>query len=573
MFITSNNILQEVERQKRRKRNLLVITGGVDGLFFGSGLGRYGTFEEFVVAEFSRKYHVLSLDINTISILSDELLEDLEAQTPKASALGKKTKRSLSALLSRTPEPDSLAVALPELLQRIVDTDYEPIRAIELLSHLTDEAGSPELGLKKPVLVLVRNSGIIFPRKPVSDLQLDQAHRLQAFLNWMQQGFAETNNLVLLTAPIQTDLNESILKLPNASLIEVSLPDQVERQNFISYCFRTMGQGKGFGISENDLTRFTAGLSLFAIQDLFEDAIATNSNISIEAISVAINEELKARLGDIVSFEFPKHGPDDIVGYKAVKDVVGEVFDECKDPKTAHGMVLLVGPNGTGKTFIAEAFAKASSRFVVSLSRIRDSLFGGTERLFEQFRLVAQSFDNLLVMMDEADAVMGDVNDSQSHEVERRVTAGILKMASDKQYLGKLIWLLMTARPENLSSDVISRCSAIIPIFDLDGEERREFVEELFARADILIEGEELEKVVGLTTQFSNRDFGELVKKVIAKKKNDNGVRVSDILAVWQPGKAIQTRRIIQELVAAEHSTYPNLIPKRIKDAMTEEVK
>lgn len=564
-------MLDRIESLKKRRRNLVLMTGDIDGLFLSQRKQGYMSLEEVLLSELEVNYHVLSFDINKVNILSDGLSpDDFDFKSKKTKSpssvsidflLGRKTNKEIA---------EDFGEKEHSFLGQLVEADYQPIKAIELLRLVASEFSQKKAN--KPLLLIVRNAGLLFPKKTAGDLSLDQAHRLQAFINWMQDGFGQTEHLIIMLSPTMSEVSDSLLQLPNLGHLELGLPSQEERLSFIKYYQTQKSIQLPAEMNEEQLVHFTNGLPLLVLQDIFEEASCSDLKITPGALTEMVNQELKRRLGDIVTFERPMHGTDDVVGYDRVKSVFADVFTDCSDPSTAHSMILVTGPNGTGKSFMTKAFAKESGRVVVVLSKIRDSLFGGTEKLFEQFRMVAETFDNLLVLMDEADAVMGNVNNQDTHEVERRFTAGILDMASDKRYLGKLLWVLMTARPERLSSDVLSRCSgAIIPIFDLAGDERMVFVEKLFIKRGVEYDSKRLGEIIDATQHFSNRDYDDLVKKMLARKKRNMEVDILKMLQEWSPGRAIQDRREYQELIAAEHATFPLLIPDRITKLSEEE--
>ena len=574
MFITN------IDRYRSVGRNLIVLTGDTAGMYHSPKLGDYGDLQQVVTGELGDGFHVLSYDMNGVDFHDDESLEAVagsmqrsmkNSETKKVDAF-EQLERSILRRGKGKPlqEPDEMESAnrLAVVIEKIERTDYFPLHSLALLRQMT-ELYSPSRSdaSRKPLCILVRDAALLFPCKSAGDLTNEQVHRLQAFLNWMRSdAFLKSRHLIILVSDTLTDLSNPILQLPNEAHIEVPLPSAKERLAFIEYYLKN-AEGP-IGMETAELVRFSSGLPLATMQDVLDEAIAAKKNVTAEALTEAVNHELKKRLGDIVTFKRPAHGVGDVIAYEDILEVGREILTDCKNPATADSMVLFVGPNGGGKTYIAEALANWSGRVVIELSKIRDSLFGGTEKFFEQFRFVAESFDNLLVLMDEADAALSDVNSSQSHEVERRLTGGILGMASDKRYLGRLVWFLMTARAERLSSDVISRCGSVVPIFDLVGVGRRAFIKAIFERNGITLKDEELEELLKKTESFSNRDYDKLVRKAVARKCSP-----LQVLTRWSPGKAIRLRREYQEFLAADFSTYPHLVPERISSMKEEDRK
>jgi hypothetical protein len=127
--------------------------------------------------------------------------------------------------------------------------------------------------------------------------------------------------------------------------------------------------------------------------------------------------------------------------------------------------------------------------------------------------------------------------------------------------LGKVLWALMTSRPDRLDPDVKSRSPIQIPLFDLDATERKAYLKEMFGRNQIEFTEDELSQVVEQTSYYSLRDYGFLLAEVLGG--DDKNVLAT--LKVWQASKSIMAMREVQSLIAAQHCSYPELIPERIR--------
>ena len=88
------------------------------------------------------------------------------------------------------------------------------------------------------------------------------------------------------------------------------------------------------------------------------------------------------------------------------------------------------------------------------------------------------ALDRVVIVVDEADTQFGGLGDNV-HETERRLTGRIQQMMSDPALLGKVFWLLMTARIERLSPDLRRPGRAgdlVIPVFDPEGDDAEAFL-------------------------------------------------------------------------------------------------
>ena len=169
--------------------------------------------------------------------------------------------------------------------------------------------------------------------------------------------------------------------------------------------------------------------------------------------------------------------------------------------------------------------------------------------------------------MDEAHTAFGSVHHSATHETERRLAGNIIKMMGDPRLRDKVLWALMTSRPDELDPDVKSRAPLQIPIFDLEGEARQRFIQELFQRRGLALSAEVLPHVCQQTTHYSARDFDNLVREVKAQ-----GKPVLEVLHIWQASTAIVQQRRLQTLIAALHCSYPQLLPEWLRHMSAEAI-
>ncbi len=566
--------VKEILTQLRCKRNLVVLSGDTGGLYRNDS--EYRTLEPTLTQALGDTFNVVTYDLNGVDFASDSALQE----TAKHSQTNSTTKAGdisplfgyLASLGNKSSEnSDEFIVRkqIMEMVKRVASTDFQPLQGLQLLREITRELDGKNT---KPLCIILRDGGLIFPSKSDGDLTAEQAQRLQLFLNWMRSDeFTKSGHMVILLTPAVADVKDTILQLPNCGQVEIPLPTVVEREEFVKR-FMEVEKDHDFGLSVEDIVTGTPGLQLSTLGDVLETTVAMAQPLKKETLKVAVNTQLAKLLGDFGTVEYFPHSPADIIGNASLKEVVTDVFMDCEDPDVCPYMLLFVGPNGGGKTFFAKAHLKDSGRIVIVLSKIRDSLYGGTERLFERFRMVVEAFGNIAVFVDEADTFFGKLGSNQSHEVDNRLTGSIQDMTSDPRFRYKVLWVLATARPDNLAPDILSRCaSTTIPVFDLEGEERKQYLKELFSRKEIVLTEDELNALLEKTDGFSNRDLDNLVIQVKSRRKRDSSIKVLDVLSKRRPGLSTVAARVIQEVQAAQVSSFPELNPERIKKLISDE--
>ena len=134
---------------------------------------------------------------------------------------------------------------------------------------------------------------------------------------------------------------------------------------------------------------------------------------------------------------------------------------------TAPMGYLFCGAVGTGKTFLAECYAGSIGIPCVKLRNFRSKYVGETEGNLEQVLNVLRSLGPVVVIVDEADASLGDRQSGGDSGTSGRVFSMIAQQMGDTRYRGRIIWMLLTCRPDLLPIDLKrqGRCEVHIPLF------------------------------------------------------------------------------------------------------------
>jgi transitional endoplasmic reticulum ATPase len=141
--------------------------------------------------------------------------------------------------------------------------------------------------------------------------------------------------------------------------------------------------------------------------------------------------------------------------------------------------LLFTGPMGTGKTFIAEAFACESGLTTIKLKNFRSKWVGSTEGNLEKILSVIQAIGQVLVIIDEGDRAFGNSEGGDGDGgTSSRVIARIKEFMSDTRNRGRILFILMTNRPDKLDVDIkrAGRLDRKIPFFYPQSAEQVEAV-------------------------------------------------------------------------------------------------
>jgi SpoVK/Ycf46/Vps4 family AAA+-type ATPase len=115
---------------------------------------------------------------------------------------------------------------------------------------------------------------------------------------------------------------------------------------------------------------------------------------------------------------------------------------------------LISGPVGTGKSFMVSAFAGEIGIPMVKFRNFRTKWQGETESNLEKVLSILKAMSPVAVMIDEADAFLGDRDQEGDSGTSNRVFAQIASFMGNTEYRGKIIWFLITCRPDLIPIDL-----------------------------------------------------------------------------------------------------------------------
>jgi hypothetical protein len=533
-----------------RGKSVVLLTGNTHDLFYSQKA------ERFVDLGFIL-YHYLG---ETFTVLRQDIATGLDGyHVDDVTALQEVINKADAAALT-----EGEGGKVGDILKKIAATRHSPLPALVLLHEILQAVKKVKQDIKKPVkpvCVVLRFAGSLFPAGDFDKLPEIDRQRLVTFLNLIEsQWFKDSGHLLVLLADTRSEVNSRILAQPCVHAVEIDLPDKELRKTYVERYLFGKSAKLNFSPSQDAFVEDTAGLTLTALNDLLESARRTNVALGRKEVLEEVNRVMKADLGDIIKIIMPEHGPGDIVGYVKTSEIIASIFKRCEKVATAIPAFLVSGANGSGKTYQLEAHASSSGRVVIALTGLRGMYYGQTDGFFEKLRLRLKTYGKILILVDEAHTQFGSVHKTDTHETEKRLAGNIIMMMSDPTLLGKVVWALGSSRPDELDPDVKSRSPVQIPIFDLQGEERKSYVLELFKRAGVPVPEAEVEEVLKITANYSNRDYSFLVKEV----KGWEQTSVLATLQIWRASASILRQRYMQTLIAAQHCSYPGLMPEEL---------
>lgn len=297
-----------------------------------------------------------------------------------------------------------------------------------------------------------------------------QAARLVRLLSWAQNPHIKRVNMAFcLVADRVAEVNDRLVECPHVASIEIPLPDRDQRLRFIRWATRGRDLAALADFTAEQLADMSSGLSLVNLDVVLSQAARAERRLDSRRFRQLKKTMIERQCRDLVEFVEPGHGLDMVVGYAEAKRRLQEDARWiCQGQTDAAPMgYLICGPVGTGKTFLAECYAGTIGIPCVVLKNFRSKYVGETEGNLQQVLTVLRSLGPVVVIVDEADAALGSRRAEGDSGTSARVFSMIAAQMGNTRYRGKIIWMLLTSRPDLLPIDLKrqGRAEVHIPLF------------------------------------------------------------------------------------------------------------
>lgn len=443
---------------------------------------------------------------------------------------------------------------------------------INIMAPCNENMGNENKGeeIRKDFAFIVKHGEAVAPGSS-GDVSLE-SERLKGITveNWFQDSeFVASSDIVFLTSETLSGVSDRIIGLPYVSAVSVERPSQLERKNYIDYLMDK--EDPDLSSDTELIAASSAGLTLLSIGQIFRRAAFSKIPVTPSLLFEKTKEIIEKELEGYIEFPRIEHDFNDVIGATKLLKKLREL-KKCLlsgDRDLAPVGILVPGANGVGKTYIYKALARECQWVAVVLKNIRGQYVGQTEKNWERIRSVLEAMSSVMVLYDEADTEIGG-RGAQTHDVDRRLFGRILSMMSDPHNRGKIVWILITARPDRLAPDIkrAGRAGEHLPVFGHEGYERKEFLmlalERAGARKDVFSESQ-IDELLELTIDYYPSDFDQLLTELRRRRYMDGDLTPGSVLDEAQDfiPPDIARQREFQELLAVLECTSRELLPDK----------
>ncbi len=415
-----------------------------------------GKTEFLSITEFLGEYLFGRWDI----VLQHNLSKGLQALAGRDSERHQEMMRELTGLFGHfrnwSRKPDDILLTLDQMIER----------------YLLEESSEKR---KRLAVVFDYGQYLVPPGEPVQ-ISGTIAPRVVRFLDWARNPYIRRVNMAFfLISESLSEVNDRLAQSPYIATVEVPMPDESARRRFVdARADKVPDDESGDKLSKSQLVSNSNGLSLLSLEQLLSQTARSGGATATQFRSLK-KTAIERQCGGFLEFVEPKHTLDLVVGHEAA---CNRLRQDAKLISGGHSDAapmgyLICGPVGTGKTFLAECYAGSIGIPCVKLKNFRSKYVGETEGNLQRVLTVLRSLGPVIVIIDEADAALGDRNQSGDSGTSGRIFSMIAQQMGDTRYRGRIMWMLLTCRPDLLPIDLKrqGRAEVHIPLFYPDNEQ------------------------------------------------------------------------------------------------------
>lgn len=460
---------------------------------------------------------------------------------------GERKEEEIKTIVKRALEEDNILTS-SELASR--SSPSQVLHQIEELFAKVDQLGSNQGSSCAAIIDFAEKIVPVFQSATPDEENLLATEIIERFALNLS---AKKHIMILLTSNI-SDLAASLRRSgTRIEQIEIPLPDYKDRLKFISYHIfdsnysNTTGDKKIEFDSEfpgetnterlKAFASLTQGLPRTSIEDIIlrTRVDVTNPEISENLIKEERERVIKDESGGLLEIVTTENSFSDVGGLEMVKNDLRQIARDIKNNRIDFVPmgVLFLGPPGTGKSIMAEAFAKESGLAFVKFGKIRSMWVGESESNMSRALQLIRALSPVVVFVDEIDQWTSQRGDQRGSEESGRIFGQVLQFMSDSSLRGRVLWIGASNRPDLLDPAFKrpGRFDEKFPFFIPNEEEQKKIFKALFNKGkpptkidfdkdvdDILqrmkdYTGAEIEVIVSRSRKLCRQERGDEVTK------------------------------------------------------------
>lgn len=361
-----------------------------------------------------------------------------------------------------------MAQWLSERLGNAAGWPRDPDAAIAAIDAILERNLMDPPDQRKRIAVVLDYASYLVPSGDIGSRSA--AARLVRILSWASNPLLRRVNVaIVLIADTLTEVHPRLVTSSSVTAIEVPMPDTDERERFAVATATAAGMSSSQDAAVRRMAAISGGLTLESLRGVIKLAARDGSAPDGAEFAARKKDLIERSCNGLVEFMEPKLTLDAVAGHAEAKNRLESDARLIRrgQLESAPMGYLICGPVGTGKSFIAECYAGTVGIPCAVLKNFRSKYVGETEGNLEHALGVLRSLGPVVIVVDEADAALGNRESTGDSGTSGRVFSMIARQMGDTRYRGKIVWMLLTSRPDRLPIDLKrqGRAEVHIPLF------------------------------------------------------------------------------------------------------------
>lgn len=307
------------------------------------------------------------------------------------------------------------------------------------------------------IVLIIDYAETIVPADELGHLDEIDRYCLVTLNRWSHEPqFTRGDVSVIMLTENLTDINPRLSSSPSTVKVVIPFPDETVRTQFLQFLESREMLLYERGLNAERIGALTSGLNLLNLNQLVSESYQEDKAITLEYLRNRKRGIIENEASGLLEFVDTDHDLSFVAGHEFVKKRFQSAARALKQGRidVLPMGYLIAGPVGTGKTFMVSAFAGEIGVPMVKLRNFRSKWQGATESNLEKVLNILKAMSPVAVMIDEADAFLGDRETHGDSGTSSRVFAQIANFMGNTEYRGKIIWFLITSRPDLLPIDL-----------------------------------------------------------------------------------------------------------------------
>jgi len=429
----------------------------------------------------------------------------------------------------------------------------------------------------KRFVLIVDYAETIVPNTDISRYTDEDRYSLVTLNRWAHDPlFTEGDISIILLTENLADLNIKLVRSPITIKVNIPIPDDKVRRSFFNFLKNEDQLLLEEGLSTDEAAKTTGGLNLVNINQLAAESYQEDRLINMEYLRQKKKEIIEAEAIGLLEFLESEFDLSMVSGHDFVKKRLKNAARAIRRGRldVLPMGYLISGAVGTGKSFLVTAFAGEIGIPIVKFMNFRSKWQGVTEANLEKILNILKAMAPVGVMIDEADAFLGHRHQTGDSGTSNRIFAQLASFMGNTAFRGKIIWFLITCRPDHLPIDMKrqGRAEEHLALFypgsiqekenlfatlvkKLDLKVQKINIVDLFRRHRFDFSGADLESVL------IRAKFLSAMNNHVFITKNDLEETIRDFIPPAYPHEIS-----LQNLVAVLECTSREMVPKKFRN-------